>query len=106
MSDDDGVRRLWIATTLGLVLVAIVVRFSINFSYAYPPGTNAAYYPVQTRTWLTHGHLLYTDLPLIFWLNAGLSKVLIASGLTISDAVLIASLQIGDRRLVMADLKP
>ena len=26
---------------------------------------NAAYYPLQTRTWLTQGRLMYDDLPLI-----------------------------------------
>lgn len=84
-------RRLWIATTVGLVLVAIGVRLFLNFSHVYPPGVNAAYYPLQTRTWLTQGRLMYDDLPLIFWMNAGLSKVLMAAGRPLDDAVLLAS---------------
>jgi hypothetical protein len=84
-------RRLWIVTTLGLVLVAILVRLAVNFSHSYPPGVNAAYYPLQTRSWITYGRLMYDDLPLVFWLNAALSRVLAAFGRPLDEAALLAT---------------
>ena len=84
-------RSWWIGATASLVAVAVLVRFSINFARPYPPGVDAAYYPLQTYTWLTQGRLMYDDLPLIFWLNAGLSKVLAAGGRPLPDAALVAS---------------
>ena len=82
---------MWTATALGVVLGAIVVRCILNFSHVYPPATDAAYYPMQTRLLLTHGHLMYQDLPLIFWLNAALTKLLTLLGWTMDAALLMAS---------------
>jgi hypothetical protein len=48
-------RRTWVVTSLGLVLAAVVVRVVIDFSHPYPPGIDAAYYPMQTRSWLMRG---------------------------------------------------
>ena len=84
-------RRLWIVATLSLVVLALVVRFYINFSHRYPPGVNAAYYAVQTRSWLAQGRLMSDDLPLIFWLDAALSRALVVAGLPLDDAVLLAT---------------
>ena len=44
--------------SLGLVLAAVAVRVAINFSHFYPPGVDAAYYPMQTRNWLLRGRLM------------------------------------------------
>lgn len=88
---DKRSRALWIAATAALVAVAVLVRVTINFSSRYPPGVDAAYYPLQTRAWLTQGRLMYDDLPLIFWLNAGLSKLLTAAGRPLDAATLMAS---------------
>ena len=84
-------RALWVTLTLGLVLIVIAIRFAINFSHVYPPGTDAAYYPLQARHWLTHGRLMYDDLPLVFWIDAGLGRVLMAAGWETDAAVLVAS---------------
>jgi hypothetical protein len=84
-------RRTWVLTSLGLVLAAVAVRAIIDFSNAYPPGIDAAYYPMQTRSWLTHGRLMYDDLPLLFWLNAAITKVLMGFGWRMDDALLQAS---------------
>jgi hypothetical protein len=84
-------RRAWSAATVAIVLLAVVVRFSLNFAGSFPPGVNAAYYPLQVHAWLTHGRLMYDDLPLIFWLYAGFSKLLIIFGVPIHQAALLAS---------------
>jgi hypothetical protein len=89
--EERSSRRLWIVVTLSLVVLALVVRFYINFSHRYPPGVNAAYYAVQTRSWLVHGHLMYDDLPLIFWLDGALGRALVVAGLPLDNAVLLAT---------------
>jgi len=90
-TEDDRVPGLWVAAALVLVSAATLVRLYLNFSYAYPPGTDAGYYPLQTRTLLLRGHLMYDDLPLMFWMNAGLSKLLVVLGMKLDAAVLAAS---------------
>src|SRR5437763_148699 len=82
---------LWVVATLGVILTAIAVRWAVNFSTPYPPGTDAGYYPMQTQAWLIHNRLMYDDLPLLFWMNAGLAKVLIWRGTPLDRAVLLAS---------------
>jgi hypothetical protein len=89
--DDKGIRARWVTAALVLVFAATAVRLVINFSYSYPPGTDAGYYPMQTRTWLLRGHLMYDDLPFLFWLNAALSRSLMVLGMKLDDAVLLAS---------------
>lgn len=84
-------RKVWIGIALVIVCIATVFRFAVNFASPYPPGSDAGYYPLQTRTWLLHGRLMYDDLPLLFWLNAALSKLLMAMGMTLDRAVLTAS---------------
>jgi hypothetical protein len=67
------------------------VRFALNFSTPYPPATDAGYYPMQTQAWLVQGRLLYDDLPLLFWLNAALAKLLTWTGTPFDAALLMAS---------------
>jgi hypothetical protein len=74
----DASKRSWIVCALAILGCAIAARFALNFQYEHPPATDAAYYPMQTRAWITRGHFIYDDLPLIFWLDAALSKVLVA----------------------------
>ena len=90
-NSDGNDRRIWIVATIGIVAIATAVRFGINFSSTYPPGIDAAYYPVQTRSWMTLGRLMYDDLPLIFWLNAVVAKALTLFGWEFDAALLLAS---------------
>jgi hypothetical protein len=76
---------------LVLVVIATVVRFVVNFSTPYPPGTDAGYYPVQTRALMTQGRLMYDDLPLIFWLNAIVTRALTLIGWESDAGLLLAS---------------
>lgn len=91
LQDDRNDRRIWIAVAVAVVAIATAVRFAINFASTYPPGIDAAYYPVQTRSWMTAGRLMYDDLPLIFWLDAVVAKVLTFIGWDLDGALLLAS---------------
>ena len=90
-TDDPAPRAWWLAAALAVVSAATVFRLAMNFSHSYPPGVDAAYYPLQTRAWLLRGHLMYDDLPLYFWINAAFSKVLTIFGMSLNDAVLFSS---------------
>ena len=85
---DAAPRVWWLAAALAVVSAATVFRLAMNFSHSYPPGVDAAYYPLQTRAWLVRGHLMYDDLPLYFWINAAFSKVLTIFGMSLNEAVL------------------
>lgn len=81
-----------LATVFVLVAVAIGLRASMLFSKVLPPGIDAAYYPMQARGVLENGKLPYVEVPLIFWIDAALAKVLIASrGMDVDSATLLAS---------------
>jgi hypothetical protein len=84
-------KRPWIACALAILGFAIAARVALNFSHKYAPATDAAYYPMQTRAWITRGHFVYDDLPLIFWLDAGLAKVLVAAGQPLDAAVMTST---------------
>jgi len=79
---------LWL---LGLVALAIAARAWLLFSTPLVPGMNGAYYLVQARSLLEHGHLGIPDLPLTFWLHAGLARLLqLVSGMPQDNAIVWA----------------
>ncbi|MBN8598413.1 MAG: hypothetical protein J0L78_12145 [Planctomycetes bacterium] len=81
-----------LATVFVLVAVAIGLRASMLFSKVLPPGIDAAYYPMQARGVLENGKLPYVEVPLIFWMDAALAKVLMATrGMDVDSATLLAS---------------
>src|SRR5260370_31321281 len=82
---------VWALAALGVTFTAIAVRWAVNFSTPYPPGTDAGYYPMETQSWLVHGRLLYDDFPLLFWMNAALTKALVWVGSPLEHALLTAS---------------
>lgn len=74
------------------IAVAVALRTSILFSRVLPPGIDAAYYPMQARGVLENGKLPYVEVPLIFWIDAALAKVLMAArGMDVDSATLLAS---------------
>ena len=87
----DSERRAWTIVTLGIVSAAILLRFILNFATPYPPGVDAGYYPMQTLYWFAHRRLMYVDLPLLFWLNIALTKLLNVLGQPLDAAALLAS---------------
>lgn len=74
---------------LGVLVLASWLRGSINLAGALPPGMDAAYYPLQARTLLERGRLMYQDMPLTFALHAAIGKAWSAlAGVGLDDALL------------------
>lgn len=92
MEASSPLRRPWVLCGVMLVLLVTLVRLILNFRHDLPPATDGAYYPMQTWWLLTHGRLMYDDLPLFFWLNAALAKLIVTlSGLPLDDAAVLVS---------------
>ena len=86
-----GLTRRPLLWLLGLVAAAIAARAWLLFSTPLVPGMNGAYYLVQARALLEHGHLGIPDLPFTFWLHAGLAKLFqLVSGLPQDEAIVWA----------------
>lgn len=81
----------WVAATLGIIVAATALRFGLNFATTYPPARDAAYYPMQTLYWSSHGRFMYDDLPLMFWMNIAMTKIVLWSGRPLKSAALLAS---------------
>ncbi len=82
----------WLVTLVGLVGGAVALRAWLLFRSAIPPGVDAGYYPLQTRTLLEHGRLAYDDVPARFAFDALLARAAAAlTGWSIDDAALWAS---------------
>lgn len=74
-----------------LCAAAIATRAWLQFGTPLAPGMNGAYYFVQARALLENGRLGIPDLPLTFWLQAGLARVVAAlTGWTQDDAIVFA----------------
>lgn len=85
----DPVWMVALALTMG---AAIAVRAWMNFRTPIPGGVDAGYYAVQARSLLEHGKLAWTDVPLIFALDAALAKLaMLTLGWSVDDATLWAS---------------
>jgi len=77
---------------MAVVAVAIAVRLTANFSHANAPGMDAAYYPLQAQWLIQHGELNVPGMPLIFWLQALLAKVImVIFGCSLQEAVALSS---------------
>ena len=78
---------LWLAALALLMGAAITARAWINFGSAVPPGMDAGYYAVQARSLLEHGRLQWSDVPLVFALDAALAKVaMVTCGWSVDQA--------------------
>ncbi len=74
-----------------LCAAAIAARAWLQFGTPLTPGMNGAYYFVQARALLEHGRLAIPDLPLTFWLQAGLARFVAAlTGWPQDDAIVFA----------------
>jgi hypothetical protein len=72
-----------------LFLVAVFFRMhGKSNAFFLVAGADGPYYPVQVKSILEKGMLAFPDMPLVFWLSAGLAKFL--SWLSISEPVLTA----------------
>ncbi len=72
-----------------IVIIWIVLRLSIHFSTEYIYGTNGAYYLVQARSILETRVLWVPDMPLNFYIQAWIAKLIqILSGWEQSKAIM------------------
>ena len=70
-------------------LVAMALRLGFNFSQELIPGVNGGYYPLQVRTLLNTGQLGFADMPLLFYLQALIVKMLEITGIAVSDQTIL-----------------
>ncbi|MBP9077426.1 MAG: hypothetical protein KBG02_11240 [Haliscomenobacter sp.] len=73
--------------------LSLTVRLYLNFSQNLIPGTNGGYYPLQVRSILMKGHLGFSDMPLLFYLNAYLVKAVSLLGVSVSDQLIIQTVK-------------
>ncbi len=82
---------LQVPLLLWIMLAALAGRAWLLFSTPYMPGVNGAYYLIQSRALLERGVLGISDLPLTFFLQAGLAWLLAkAGGMEMTDAIMLA----------------
>lgn len=75
-----------------IIAAAISLRGVMLFRTAIPAGVDAAYYPLQARALLEHDALEWTDVPLIFAVDAVVMKCAMwVTGWDIDTATLWAS---------------
>ena len=84
-------RRIPFVTSLLAVVAGIWAKLALT-SGDLLPGLDGAYYWVQVRSVLNNFTLAFSDLPLVFWIQAAIAKVIgnVALAVRISDAVLPA----------------
>lgn len=70
-------------------LIALGIRLYFNFSQELIPGVNGGYYPLQVRFILENGYLAFPDMPLLFYFDAFLIKVISFLGIDISDKLIL-----------------
>ena len=77
-------------------LVAFFIRLYFNFSQNLIPGVNGGYYPLQVRYLLTNGQLGFSDIPLLFYLDAFFIKIISLFGFTMSDTLILNVVKLVD----------
>jgi len=84
-------KKIPLATSLLAVVAGIWAKLVLT-SGDLLPGLDGAYYWVQVRSVLNNFILAFSDLPLVFWIQAAIAKVVgnVALAVRISDAVLPA----------------
>ncbi|TSC94352.1 MAG: hypothetical protein Athens101428_305 [Candidatus Berkelbacteria bacterium Athens1014_28] len=98
--DNQSEKTSWAYTVLGLIiLLAVALRLYIDFKTPLMPGVNGVYYPVQVRSLLENGRLAFSDLPLVFYLEAFLAKILALLGLCNLKSCIMFSSKIIDATL-------
>ncbi|MEO0469246.1 MAG: hypothetical protein AAF206_06480 [Bacteroidota bacterium] len=81
----------WTGLTFFLFLLALLLKvLSVHFSYDtfLLVGSDGPYYPLQVRAIIERGELAFADMPLLFWLEALVAKLLISSGIPQQKAII------------------
>ena len=78
--------KYWILVFFAL---STAIRLFFNFSQELIPGVNGGYYPLQVRSILMEGQLGFSDMPLLFYLNALIVKFISLFGFPITDTLIM-----------------
>jgi fumarate reductase subunit C len=70
-------------------LIAFTYRTYVNFNQELILGVNGGYYPLQVRYIIENGKLGFSDMPLLFYLDAGIIKFILLFGVPISDTLIL-----------------
>lgn len=81
---------------LFIFIVSTLIRFLFNFSQELIPGVNGGYYPLQVRSILFDGQLGFTDMPLLFYIDAFLVKFVSLFGLKITNTLILNIVKLVD----------
>lgn len=86
-----NLKRVPLLTSIMAAIAGIVAKLSLTKGDLLP-GLDGAFYWVQVRSVLENHSLAFSDLPLVFWVQAAIAKVVgdVPLGVRISDAVLPA----------------
>lgn len=79
-----------------LFISSTAIRLFFNFSQELIPGTNGGYYPLQVRSILLDGHLGFSDMPLLFYMDALIIKFISFFGFSITDSLILNVVKIID----------
>ncbi|MDB3906142.1 hypothetical protein N9355_01575 [Crocinitomicaceae bacterium] len=90
---------------IAIALLSFGVRLYMNFSEELLSG-NGGYYPLQVRAIIEHGSLAFPDMPLLFYLDAGVVKLISLFGLTITDDLILNTVKFMDSALFPLLLVP
>ena len=77
-------------------LVTFFIRLYFNFSQNLIPGVNGGYYPLQVRYLLTNGQLGFSDMPMLFFLDAFLIKIISLFGFTVTNTLILNVVKLVD----------
>lgn len=85
--------KYWILVFFAL---STAIRFFFNFSQELIPGVNGGYYPLQVRSILMEGQLGFSDMPLLFYLDALIVKFVTFFGFPVTDTLILNVVKIVD----------
>ena len=71
-------------------IITFVYRAYVNFNQELILGVNGGYYPLQVRYIQENGNLGFSDMPVLFYVDVGLIKLISLFGLLISDALILS----------------
>jgi len=79
-----------------ILIASLSIRLIFNFSWELIPGVNGGYYPLQVRLVLETGHLGFSDMPLLFYLDAFIIKIMSLFGFAVTDQLIINVVKLVD----------
>lgn len=81
---------------LFVFVASTCIRLFFNFSQELIPGVNGGYYPLQVRYILSNGYMGFSDMPLLFYVDAFLIKFISFLGVSLTDTLILNVVKIVD----------